>query len=135
MSAFILSDTHINLLLTWANRNIRPYTIPVDNGLEELSFGKVDDIQKMAEILRKENVRSVNCRYNETTDPEELKITFHYQSDVTIVEIIKACHCYDYQACETDDYPTTDAHRIIDWILDAAIHLLPGYEQAKWDWD
>lgn len=137
MSAFVVSDDHINVLLTWANKNMG--NVIVYNGKEgeevELSFSQVGDLQKMANILRSENIRSVNTRYNEDTTLADLPVGFtFYHYVASPVEIIKACQCYDYQACENEKYPSTDAHRIIEWIMDAAVSALPGYDKARWDW-
>lgn len=51
---------------------------------------------------------------------------------LTAVEVLKACDCYDYQSCETDDYHETTAAKLVDRIRKSAIGKLPGYEDAPW---
>lgn len=127
MSAFVVSDKHINSLLTWANINMDGINLP-DGDI--LSFKVVDDLQKLAQILLDENYKSVNYRYNRN-DSETIE--FHFTPVLTPVEILKACECFDYQACETNDYKESAAYRIIDWIKGSAIGKLPGYESAAWE--
>jgi hypothetical protein len=49
-----------------------------------------------------------------------------------LVWIIKACDCYDYQACETDDYEQSIAHAIVSEIRAKAVHSFLEYEAAPW---
>lgn len=127
MSAFVVSDKHINTLLTWANHCIR--SIEWDE--KEYYFDDSNDLQKMAEIMLTENYRSVNYRYSEQETPHQIE--FRFEPDATPIQIIVACNCYDYQCCETDDWQETFAHKINKWIKESAIQRLPGYEQAKWE--
>ena len=48
------------------------------------------------------------------------------------VQVLKACDCYDYQSCETDDYPQSEAKRMIETIKTWAITTLPSYDKAEW---
>lgn len=127
MSAFVVSDKHINTLLTWGNHCIQ--SIAWED--KKYYFDNTDSLQKMAEIMLTENYRSVNYRYLEQEEPH--KIEFHFEPDATPIQIVKACECYDYQCCETDDWKETFAHKINEWIKESAIQRLPGYEQAKWE--
>ncbi len=146
MSAFVVSHKHINAIVSYG-------TVPVYgdaarirlNDGTTLYFDDYGDLQHAAEILLAENVRSVQERYPDTVD--NLKdmpgviaevgepIIFRFVNGKKPVDIIKACDCYDYQACETDDYNTTDAHRIVDNIRERAINNLPGYDEAPWEID
>ena len=140
MSAFILQQTHITALVR--------YAICGHNGTYLQSSGPIswyhndgrrscittETAQRVGQILVDENYRSVNYRYQETEQP----YTYEYKPNPMRVwkpvEIIKACNCYDYQACETEGYKNSEAHDIVHRIRELAILLLPGYDEAKtWD--
>ena len=133
MSAFIVTHKHINALVTFGARRREPLTIVLPDG-ERLDFNKPADLQRAAEILLEQNWRSVQANYPHRTIVAEA-ITYGHEPVLGpnfLVAILKLCDCYDYQACETDDYPLTAAHRIIDRIRGTAIDMLPGYSEAKW---
>jgi hypothetical protein len=83
-------------------------------------------------VLYRQNVRSVDARYQEGNEVESLRYRPTGRPAVSAVQMIKACNCYDYQACETDDYYETLAYAISDAIRAAAGRLVPGYEEASW---
>ena len=125
MSAFVCSDAHIKTLAVFAARGDR-YT------------RKWDQVQEFADVLYRQNVRSVDHRYNDKTG-----LTLHPGPRVTPQEamffaipdpvvILKLANCYSYQACETEDYDSTEAAKIIASVTQAAIRLLPGYNEAPW---
>lgn len=132
MSAYIVDDFHINGLVTWA---------AMHHGNDRISYfweGRwryiQDDEQRVASVLYAQNVRSVNCRYNESESAHGFKFEDVLGSvmDHLPIEIVKACHCYGYQACETDDWPQTEAFAIVKGVEDAAIRMISGYEDAQW---
>ena len=130
MSAFVVSDKHINFLLNFANKHHYDQRVPQEN----LSFKVTDHLQKMAEILLAENYKSVNYRYNDGAEPHEIEFNFVWdKSLLEPVQILKACDCYDSQSCETDDYCESVAHKIIAMIRKMAVESLPGYDNAKWE--
>ena len=133
MSAFIVSDKHIHAMLNSINKDGGySHTIRLSNG-ETFSRHDSIDLSKLGQILVDQNYRSVNHRYNETGVPP----VYEYQPlpwvEYEPVQIIKACHCYDYQACENPDYPSTLAHEILRMIESANINRLPGYDAAAWE--
>lgn len=97
-----------------------------------------DSARTIAEELAKENIRSVNARYNEGDNCEEIvkkagdyaEKFFFRAPKLTAMDVLKMCSCYEYQSCETDDWKDTMASRQIEWIKSAAIRSLPGYESA-----
>lgn len=92
---------------------------------------------KAARILYHENERSICARYKDAKRFafEESSYANPLVRPITPVEAIKACDCYDYQACETRDYRDTLARALVDMVRSAAVTSLPGYEQAKWGCD
>jgi hypothetical protein len=128
MSAYIVPDYHINALVSWAASR---------NGSGAVSYywnGKRreirNDAKRIASVLYAENVRSVNSRYKEA----DLAHGFTFKQVANMlnpIDVIKACHGYGYQACETDDWPQSEAFAIIAAITQSAIRALPEYEKSK----
>ena len=146
MSAFVVSHAHINAMLSFANRNARDYgrIYPNrENSQQALHLSDVNDLQKIAEILYAQNVRSVHCRYPGDEDVSSLPgvvgevgtdIRFTFARKVpTAVGQLKLLSCYDYQSCESGDYDTSTAARIVEVLRKQAINALPGYADAEWE--
>lgn len=125
MSAFIVSDYHINALVNWAR-------------LKGVTYYYAGDRHGIAEhpvatgcVLAMQNTASVNARYN---DNAESDYTYErFATDITPVQVLKAVNCLDYQSCETDDWPTTQAYAICEAIKGEAIRCLHGYNEADWE--
>jgi hypothetical protein len=143
MSAFVVSHAHIDALLTFADmkRLTNELAYHVNRGKEKLSLSDI------GRILLAENERSVCHRYPDCVPgnapgvigQECINYRFKpYQKlhrmpfPAMLATVIKACHCFDYQACETDDYESSIAHKIIRAIEARAIRALPHYENAPW---
>jgi len=133
MSAFILSDYHLSLLGRAAS------AIGLPNPLTDFD----EDMAKtMTRILYAENARSVRYRYPQDMLPLTWEVVFDVralQEPLHTAQILKACSCYVYQSCETDDYHTTEAAGIIRRIFAAFLppgyddaRQVPGYEEADW---
>lgn len=118
MSAFIVEDVHIDALVTYAIGG-GPYRVTED------------DPNKIGQMLVNQNCLSVNYRYGERSTPPQYRFR-PYLKPLAPVAIIKLSQCYDYQACETDDYDRTEAARLMDAIRSKAIAALPGYDSAPW---
>lgn len=132
MSAVVVGHAHIDALLTFASDNRVSYW----NGEERVSIRGEENA--IGCILLQENERSVRYRYDDAGDdlPGTIGETWKdyefrvYSEPLTPVAILKGCNCYDYQACETDNYDQSEAYRIINAIRQAAIRKLPGYDDA-----
>ena len=130
MSAFVVSNKHITAIL-----NSTSPRYPGDSfyyyyqGEPRYVNGRKEEI---GALLLAENIRSVNYYYNEQDTYEQFKLDLSVRP-LTPVEIIKACDCYYYQACETPDWKDTEAYAIIDTIRERAINNLPGYDEAPWE--
>jgi hypothetical protein len=130
MSAFLCSEPHINLLANfWAQG--------------DLAKGR-----KAFKLLVAENLRSLSARYPGRDFLDEWKRDakrYKFRSIPRIKDytaqlatlIVKQCNCFDYQACETVDYETTEAAQLVRSIRDAAIAAGgdvagPKYDAAPW---
>ena len=126
MSAYVCNPTHVALLAvrtaawtkTWGNA------------------------KTVAAILAKENLRSVEARYDDITEAaqdflgmtnaeyirqcEELtadpNIEFH---TLPMHRVFYMAACSEYQSCEADDFRTTDAAAILYYLMNkaAAVHF------------
>lgn len=133
MSAYVCSKAHIKALAIFAESKIEPWYV---DGAKDLSRDSSEVATRYAAILLAENVRSIRARYaDDVGDYEEIQIS---NSEVLMpkalgaVTILKLCNCLAYQSCETDDWETTNAYKLLQQIKDAAIRVLPGYEDAPW---
>lgn len=125
MSAFVVSDAHINTLVSWASFSKREVRYFWQGGRRHVW----NDEKRIASVLYAENVRSVNARYQESTPTDGFQYRFRLGPFPALM-IIKACHGYAYQTCETEDWEATEAYAIIKGIEDAAMRALPGYDES-----
>lgn len=120
MSAFIVSDATIDALVTYGSA-----------GGTERVFNQHPE--PAGQKLVNENYRSCNARYRGEYGNPHIYEYKPYIRPLDPVQVIKLCDCYDYQACETDDYSNTEAAYIIRAIRSKAVSRLPGYDAAHWD--
>lgn len=126
MSAFIVSDTHINSLVRYAAR----HNVRVFHSNPMRMFKVQENEQETAKLLLDENVKSVNSRYR---DNETMSIIYDRAAPIlTAIEAIKAAQCLRYQSCEHSDYEDSIAFKLIEAIITDAIPRLEGYESAQW---
>jgi hypothetical protein len=123
MSAFICNDYHISVLANYAWENGLPYYW---NG----QYRKCDNPERIGAILKKENVRSVNYRYSERQSTK-----FEYDAsvvgkEISRAQILQAAFCLNYQSCERDDWPKSEAHAIIMAIVYDAAY---GFSDGEWE--
>ena len=85
-------------------------------------------------LLWRENVRSVAYRYSEPEAEYEMGRYRSFPYRMTPEETLAAVACYRYQACETPDWPTTEAALAMDALAESTIRALPGYRKAPWEW-
>ena len=156
MSAFEVSDTHIDVLisaalegnhygpLSWyhdAKEEI-PQTQPGEAlpGHEDYlsSLQKThrevnhENAETWGATLLAENRASVNHRYNEDEFEAPYTLT-RYAGPFNPVAIIKAIHCYRYQSCEHPGWKASEAHDLCEALESRMIHELPGYDAAPWE--
>ena len=126
MSAFIVSDYHINAIVSYGvKREAQFYTKNV--GWERFN---PDTAQVMAALLYRANVCSVNSRYGE----RKRATGFRYQrvdvSGLTAADIINACDCLDYQSGEVKTWERSRARRALQAIRESAIEVLASSSKA-----
>lgn len=139
MSAYVCNPEHFGVLAAFAALN--------DCAIYEWErSAAIDTAQAVARGLARENIRSVAYRYGPDDLPgpnmspdDILEAAALYAAHFVVhpqrlrpVQVFKLVQCLDYQSCETDDWQTTLAKRQLDWITNAALRQLPGYEDARW---
>lgn len=117
MSAYIDKDSCIYLGSVWE--------LLKDNWTRESGL-------EVANELFRENVKSVNYRYDEKDVPEPIKKLNKF-SDYSLPQIAKAVSCLSYQSCEHPDWEKSKAKSFLDHILSMAIQKqFPEYEEKEW---
>lgn len=88
MSAFICSDRHIATVADHV-------------------FADADDAQRFADKLKRENIKSVNSRYNESTRFVPVDMAHSAKDEYTPTDACWLLACLGYQSCEHPDYDAT----------------------------
>lgn len=107
MSAYIVDNKTIHAIV----KGFRVYGAAFAAEDYENAVSVITSVKAMSnaigQSLLNQNYKSVNCRYRENTETPK----YNYE-DVKINEgiLIGCIDCYEYQACDTDDYFNSDIH-------------------------
>lgn len=126
MSAYVVSHATINAILAFAVAHKAYFYTAGIRGQYASAHGIAE---QAGNIILAENVRAVNHRYSEAEAAESLR----YNPRVPVprpVEALKLIGCVEYQLAEPDDHKRTEAWELLQAVKDAAIRVLPGYEEA-----
>ena len=108
-----------------------PYNGVQSSGCYNVRVLRTGTETAFGQMLLDANAASVNARYQ-----EEEAYVYAYQrpqhTDWEPVEILGAINGYEYQACETDDWLTSEAKAFCDRLRKLAISRLPGADDAPW---
>jgi hypothetical protein len=124
MSAFHVSDDHINILLSWA----RKHNPIVSAGNTRFDLTQSEDYWRVGAVLRDANNASMNARYGD--EPESYLPKTVSVAHLQPINIVSGCNCFDYQACEYDGWESSGAKSVVDQIRDAATRRVAGYDQC-----
>jgi hypothetical protein len=135
MSAYLVGPEHINVLL-WAahqgfHRPLGNLTWTFDNPIRvhQLTDANLDEVGQM---LVDANNASVNHRYGESLEPYEYRYTRPLHTSWSVVEVLKALQCYEYQSCEPKNWQGTEAYAFCRQLQDMLVQALPGYDRGPW---
>ena len=144
MSAFIVRKVHISAMLRAALAHRRDFSW-YHNKTHQALAGS--DLDKVGQMLLDQCVTSVRYRYpaKEGEDPDDLPgpvgnewgrpYSFNPLGRVpTALEALKLIRCYDYQSCENPEWETSEAKTFCDTLFVCLVSVLPGYEEAAWEW-
>jgi hypothetical protein len=134
MSAYVVSDNHINELMRFIDSRFFLSMGYIQRLMPEtysLSGEKL--YQAIGQELLKENYLSVNRRYKESDKVHK----FDYfpklgNGNLKPVEILKLVKCLEYQSCEHEEWENSVANKILKTITCNAIERLDGYDEASW---
>lgn len=141
MSAYIVDTFHIDTLVNAAiSYNQR--------GRARITFGDVlvesNTATDTGAQLLATNIASVLARYPydtlesapgpcNKTAPIDYRYKWSSHYPMQAVTILKALDCYEYQSCEVENYESSPAAAFCQQLRKAAIHALPGYDDAPWE--
>jgi hypothetical protein len=134
MSAFMVGREHI-----WAI--VDAWRKSQEHGWN--SAPKFETLAEKGQMLWDENRSSVQYRYPDCEGnnlPGPVGCDFDYgtheidmgKPNYSPVEILKACHCLEYQSCEHPHWEESEARFFLVNIREAQERLMPGYEEAPW---
>ena len=141
MSAYMVDRNHVVYLVKAAYNAIpRPFHFWY-NGTKQSEYVMRENKVEVAQALWDENKKSVVERYGDSEElpgpigedfvitEEDFKMCW---LNVEPVQVLKACNCFEYQACEHREWPDSFAYAFIQALIDRYIGKLPGYDDAKW---
>ena len=131
MSAYLVQAHHAAYLAYYYARHC------VERGRV---FEAPTDAADVAGLLARANMASMRARYGDDGCGDPAAYVAECRRAAVLsgwpsfepAEVIKAAHCFDYQACEVPDYDRTTAAKITRVIVSNAISDLPGYDAAPW---
>jgi len=144
MSAYLSTPEHIGQIVA---HSMKPDGLRVTAASRAVGGDSIHE-KDAAEILARENFRSVAHRYQDS-DPardflgstleeylaDSKEATTWIDSSLSPVDIIKMIHGYRYQSCECENWTTTDAKIIADRFEWEQIQKLPGFDRGPWSYD
>jgi hypothetical protein len=138
MSAWMVSNAHIDALV--GARSL----VPALGG----GFDPPKPDFEIGRMLAQQNIRSLHTRYpGDAHEMYEAGLPNGYKPRPSTfrdpVVLLKACACYAYQSCESDDWDETPAADYISRLRAALLKLLglgadadeanlSGYDSAPW---
>ena len=137
MSAFVVSDTHIDALVSVGLAFARPSEPMVwhhagPDGLERAFELRPDNPTEVGAMLLTANQSSVNLLYGERGGTKPAYSFRRLSGIPDPVVILKAIACFEYQCCEHPGWAASQARQFCQELQDRCMGRLPGYEQAPW---
>lgn len=136
MSAFIVSNTHIDALLTaglckynGGDGDSVFWNITGVDGETEQRILTPGNVSQVGAMLLAENQRSVNDRY----DTDELEPIYEFHKLPGTPEpttVLNAIRCYRYQSCEHDGWESSEAAQVIGAIESKMIRELCEHDDT-----
>jgi hypothetical protein len=154
MSAFVVSPTHVDVLLSIAIHGPTDrarcgnlsWSPPYVNELLEDESGPLRSelCSDAGAALLAECVASVSYRYpdlasDELPGPLPPPIAEQYEftdfgACATIAEACRALDCFEYQSCEHPNWSGSGAERFCARLREGLTAVLPGAAEAPWEW-
>lgn len=135
MSAFSVTNTHINTLISWAKHHIKEIRVYGNNPTSSNRFDLTisEQFTRCGQLLRDANNASINYRYGQgACDDDYYPQHLSKAAQLNPVAILKLLDCLSYQSCEPPNYEDGLAYKVINTIRSYAICKLAGYEESPW---
>lgn len=137
----VLSTDHIDLLVTAAT-DWRLLASPTTAAFAQSPLEHhvvVASATDAGRLLRSENVAAVRSLSDRgrtrLVDRGPVETYTHHRVDhLDPVEVIKAVHAAQAACSDSPSWSTSPAARLLDALITAATHRLPGYTTAPWWW-
>ena len=135
MSAYIVSDKTVSVIVkAFEIYKVEYYANDFDDLIEDLGKRRLS----LGQSLVNQNYRSVNYRYREYDKPHKFKFT-----DINLMVngkldtglIVGCIDCYEYQACENDDYFQSKTHCSLRWLKDKILKQYIKQDGFEISWD
>lgn len=146
MSAYMVNEDTLDLIASvavWSNQGLFIYaqegTLPPRGDLEyagegESIYYRASHLKDIKQELRLENIASLNARYPQDAglvgEGEPFKAI--YRDQATYGEVLGALACYEYQACESENWRNSYAHLLCAGIRKAICSLI---SEGEWEYE
>ena len=125
MSAFVVSDKHINSILSTAyHLKLGKVTL----GGRSFDFGNRKDLQLMASMFLSANELAVDELYSHKDNVdnvlESVGIVFQLVPAISLVGLHKALACLEYQCCEAGSWGKTIDYLIYNYLQETVTSLI-----------
>jgi hypothetical protein len=137
MSAYIVTDTTINRVLTWLAAEIRRSHYLRDKvekatGIDTTRLAWEDELGKAMFQL---NIDGITARYG-STERVRWRNFLYVATYCPPIQVLKSLQCWLYQCCE-GEVPQTELYKLFDtdvqqYLMSKIITSLPEYEEAEW---
>jgi hypothetical protein len=145
MSAFLVSDSHLDAIVTAAifgPAEVRSYP----ERWSPPRFGRVGGLRcepsngsALGLALLRENEASLAARYpgrwGTPADGYSYMQDFSSFARLPALAVLKLIDCYQYQSCEHDGWEASDAAFFCTKLRESLISHLPGYDALPWSLD
>jgi hypothetical protein len=145
MSAFVVNNETINLIINWAHQNIKGGSHVLHEGTPEFprgahgyvtfDFSDRKECEKIGQMLLNENYQSVNARYRENDQAEKFIFKLAFVPATLDVRAIKQVFCLEYQSCEHDQWENSLAKKVLSLIKNSMTRKIldkNGYQDEPW---
>ena len=145
MSAYMVNEDTLDLISSvtvWQNHGlflyVKPGTLPPRGELSypgegESIYYSSTDIKHIKEELRLENIASLWARYpDHSHDSDKRDYRPIYSDQATYAQALGALSCYEYQACESDNWHDSYAAALCKAIRKALCDLI---STGEWEYE
>jgi hypothetical protein len=142
MSSFRVSNDHLSMLVSAANRSSLSYRprwrtdsggwATVGKPRESTPNISTVSPQELGEMLARWNDSALEARYGDAPGPAFAWNPADDIGPLDPVKALKALDCLEYQCAEFEGWDDCEAYRFAQALRRSLISRLPGYDDAEW---